>query len=408
MEITHFRKNSKDETKLRNKINLIYDKNQNKSTDCINNNRKKNMFEKKKTHKNNNQKKNSKEKKYEKNSLFDLKKDFLETKNSPTKKKDNLISFKKEKYITNGISNNNNIKNNELCIENNFNSNSRRLLNLYCADEDYFNHYYYDELYIKNKNENNNIDSNNYYLDNKENNSTSSQEIKSFSSKSNGLYSKKTGIEKPKVFDLNKKSKVKINTEIDILKYNRNEKYISSATKSDENKNKNILNNKSKKKQKNKDKGILKNKNGRSRTLLLKSNLESIKKELNFKDDDDKNYKENSTEEDIKNNLDLKTDDILNNRSDMFFNNDFNKEKIKQMLENKIIKNENRMKNINKNENQKTKKKKKKIDIDENVDMDYEIDYSKHFKEKNKIIKKMTNDSESKKLNKSTDAVIYF
>ena len=341
--------------------------------------------------------------------MFDLKKDFLETKNSPTKKKDNLISFKKEKYITNGISNNN-IKNNELCIENNFNSNSRRLLNLYCADEDYFNHYYYDELYIKNKNENNNIDSNNYYLDNKENNSTSSQEIKSFSSKSNGLYSKKTGIEKPKIFDLNKKSKVKINTEIDILKYNRNEKYISSATKSDENKNKNILNNKSKKKQKNKDKGILKNKNGRSRTLLLKSNLESIKKELNFKDDDedDENFKENSTKDDIKNNLDLKNDEILNSRNNMFFNNDFNKEKIKQMLENKIIKNENRMKNINKNENQKTKKKKKKRDINENEDMDYEIDYSKHFKEKNKIIKKITNDSDSKKLNKSSDAVIYF
>ena len=40
--------------------------------------------------------------------------------------------------------------------------------------------------------------------------------------------------------------------------------------------------------------------------------------------------------------------------------------------------------------------------------MDYEIDYSKHFKEKNKIIKKITNDSDSKKLNKSSDAVIYF
>jgi hypothetical protein len=172
-----------------------------------------------------------------------------------------------------------------------------------------------------------------------------------------------------------------------------------SYIKEDENKN-NRSKSKNRKKRE-KEKGILKNKNGRSRTLLLKSNIEeNVKKELNFEGKNGGSFSKEKKENDI---------DMINtnNNSNIFFNNnDFNKEEIKKLIENKIIRNEQKIKNIKENEEkyEKNKKKKKNQKFEDNLE--YEIDYSKQiiqFDKKNKKKKKL-----AKGLNRSFDNIIYF
>lgn len=182
--------------------NLIYDKNQTKSSDYINNYENDTLIGNRNL---NNKNRNIKE------NIIELKKEFFEKKiknnNKEINDKNNIPKTKYQNYIVNGISNyNNNYQNifqndekkNDIFVEKNNNLyNSKKLVGLYCADEDYYNQFYYDDLYLNNNpNENNNNKkklkyNNNIGVDyieflNKENNSSSS-EIKSFSSKSNGL-----------------------------------------------------------------------------------------------------------------------------------------------------------------------------------------------------------------------------
>ena len=399
-------------------------------------------------------------------------KDFLNKKNEKIKESKNL--FKKNKteiFIVNGSdnyfnkennkveSNNNNntsnIKQEELFVEKTKqNSKTRSLIDLYGADEDYYNQYYDDDIYLtnnnnnkKSNNNNNNSTANNNDLCIKEIASNSSQEYMSLSSKSNGLYSKKQSSQCLVTNEIKKSNKVKISTEIDILKYNRSERMSEYTPKKEEIKGKKFSskNLKSRNKKK-KEKGILKNKNGRSRTLILKSNQKDIEeKNLNLKKEIvvGRTISSNS----ICNNFDLNSNAF--NRNNIFINNnEFNKEKIKQLLESKINKNEkknrkdkkskknndNKISDIMpKKEKDDIKKKEKEIEkkmflkklqeknkLYNKEYLDYEIDYSTSrknnkndsFEEKidkdEKKHKKKKYKSDKRQNNKNIDAVIYF
>ena len=402
----------------------------------------------------------------------DALKDFLNKKNEKIKESKNLFKkYKTESYIVNGsdnyfnkennqvesnINNNNNfsinVKQEELFVEKtNSNSKTKSLIDLYGADEDYYNQYYYDDIYLLNKNNNkkssnnnaNNINTNNNNNDlcMKEITSNSSQEYMSLSSKSNGLYSKKQSSQCLVTTEIKKINKVKINTEIDILKYNRSERMSEYTPRKEEAKGKKSL---SKSRNKKKKEGILKNKNGRSRTLVLKSSPKDIEeKNLNIKKEIviGRTISSNT----ISNNLDLSNN--VYNRNNLFINNnEFNKEKIKQLLENKINKNEMKNKKDKKKKNhdnkiddimlekekddikKKEKEREKKMLLKKLQEknklydkeyLDYEIDYSSSRRnnkddffeeqiEKNDKKLKKKKYKVDKKQNNKNNAVIYF
>ena len=407
----------------------------------------------------------------------DALKDFLNKKNEKIKESKNLFKKNKtENYIVNGSANyfnnqnkevesnnknNNNftnyVKQEELFVEKtNKNLKTKSLIDLYGADEDYYNQYYDDDIYLANNNNkksnnsnnnNNNNTNNNNDLGVKEIASNSSQEYNSLSSKSNGLYSKKQSSQCLVTTEIKKINKVKINTEIDILKYNRSERMSEYTPRKEEvrNKKSSSKNVKSRNRKK-KEKGILKNKNGRSRTLVLKSNPKDIEeKNLNIKKEIvvGRTISSNS----ICNNLDLNNNAY--SRNNIFINNnEFNKEKIKQLLESKINKNEmknkkdkKKKKNIDNNfsdilpkkekddikKKEKEREKKmflKKLQEKNNLYnkeyLDYEIDYTTSrrnnkndsFEEKidknDKKYKKKKHKPDKRKNNKNVDAVIYF
>jgi hypothetical protein len=144
-----------------------------------------------------------------------------------------------------------------------------------------------------------------------------------------------------------KMSKVKINTEIDILKYNKKERLSAYTPNREDVKNRKFS--KKNLKRKKKEKGILKNKNGRSRTLVLKSNIKEMEEKnlnLNLK-------KEGAINRTISSNNinNLFLNNIVNKKSNgiPFNNNKLNKEKerkkekeekVDQLNERKINKDE--------------------------------------------------------------------
>ncbi len=423
------KENNKKQEKIRNvlkkiinkinKDNIIKDNENklNKSSDCIDNdndNNNNNVKESKNKNKSKKKLEFSKTNDYLKENIIDLQNEFDEIQKIFNKKKESTQNNKQKKVYKKEI-NENNEKNNNQCEEIFIekiteNSRSRSLINLYNADEDYYNNYYYDDIQINKNNENNN-NSKNDPLNNKENNSSSSQELKSFSSKSNGLYNNK----KQNKDDINpinnvllrKNSKVKINTEIAILKYNINEKMMD-YTPTEENKK--LSKNKNRKKKE----GILKNKNGRSRTLLSKSNLnQNGDIELNLQ-----KYDNRSADNDMNERSDISFDVNTPYNTpdpDLFFNDyEFNKKEIKQLIEKKVIKDK-LMKKENdllkeKNNNKKDMKDKNKLYNEDYFD--YEIDYSekknKYQKKESKKKSKKNNKTKQKHLNRSFDAMIYF
>jgi hypothetical protein len=183
---------------------------------------------------------------------------------------------------------------------------------------------------------------------------------------------------------MKKNNKVKINTEIDILKYNRSERMSEYTPRKEETKDSKFSTKNLKSRNKKKKEGILKNKNGRSRTLVLKSNPKDIEeKNLSLKKEIvvGRTISSNS----ICNNLDLNSN--INSRNNLFINNnDFNKEKIKQLLESKINKNE------MKNKKDKIKKNQDKKIHDNMPENDEKEDKKKKVKEKEKknVLKKFT------------------
>ena len=258
-----------------------------------------------------------------------------------------------------------------------------------------------------NQNVNNNNDNKIDLLNNKDNNSNSSQELKSFSSKSNGL--------NKNLFDehinngLKKSNKVKINNEIDILKYKRNEKMVEYTPTKE---NKKTSKNKPKKK---KEKGILKNKIGRSKTLLIQpSRNQNGIIEFNIKKSvDEIDGNGNDIDKSIDNSF-----DIIHTRraSDIFLNNNaFNKKVIKKLIENRKKNKEKKKKDKDLNNKKNIKEKNELFNVDY---FDYEVDYSakknkyqeKNMNENQKKIKKSkkVKKSEKDKSNRSFDDVIYF
>ena len=423
---------------------------------------------------------------YIKENIFELHqdcdalKDFLNKKNEKIKERKNLfIKNKTESYIVNGSANyfkkennevectnrNNNfsinVKQEELFVEKtNNNSKTKSLIDLYGADEDYYNQYYDDDIYLQNKNNNkksnnNNSNNNNVNTNNNNNNndlyskeiaSNSSQEYNSLSSKSNGLYSKKQSSQCLANTEIKKNNKVKINTEIDILKYNRSERMSEYTPRKEDTKGKKYSTKNDKSRNRKKKEGILKNKNGRSRTLVLKSNPKDIE-ENNLSLKNEVVVGRTISSNSICNNLDLNSNAY--NKNNLFINNnEFNKEKIKQLLESKINKNEmknkkdkkkkkNHDKKINdimpeKEKDDKKKKEKerekkmflKKLQEKNNLYnkeyLDYEIDYStsrrnnkddsfeEQIEKNDKKHKKKKYKPDKRQGNKHKDAVIYF
>ena len=159
------------------------------------------------------------------------------------------------------VSNKNCININKFIINNNAdiitNSNSKEnfsnltnkynLINLYNADEDYYNYYFYDDKSYLNKN---NINNN----EKKQGIQTNKEIIKSYNSKNNS----------------SSKKKVQINSDIDIIKYNKGKSLSFSLGNDTKNINK-----------KYKMKGILRNKKENIKTIPKQKNSSNSENNIN-------------------------------------------------------------------------------------------------------------------------------